>query len=445
MGTRLRSSALKDAAPIDRAPLAGQGARRSEILETAAGLFASSGYVSTSLKDIADACGILPGSLYHHFESKEAIVIELLERYTGELDSIGNAELDRLSSDDAPSPTFDRVVGLATAVADTALGNRAALQLTIYEPPSSASSRLTGLARRRPLTINAALQELLHRCQAAGVIWPGIDTFVLAEQMSHALRIIGIASLNRGPAGQVAATLCHMLLYGVAVRPPGDAELDASAAKAAADTVIAAWAGPKDAGFDDKVAALRSVARAEFARRGYEATTARDLAAAAGVGTGSVYRIIESKEALVTSIMGTFHRAVSNGYDAVLATESTTVEKLDALTWVSINVRERFSEELAIQQAWLRITPPAVVITLGQLHDARSEQIGRLIDAGFRSGEMRAGRLGPATPPLDVLSACVRNLIWVPRQLVDLQRTRPSLKQARATLLRGAAVGEPTA
>jgi AcrR family transcriptional regulator len=442
VGTRLRSSGLA-APPPAGGPLTGGGARRSEILETAAALFASSGYVSTSLKDIADACGILPGSLYHHFESKEALVIELLERYQSELDSIGNAALAMLDLEDAPSPTFEQVVSLATTIADSARRNRAALQLTIYDPPSSASSHLTGLARRRPLAINAALQALFHRCQAAGLIWPGIDTFVLAEQMSHALRLVGIASLNPGPADQVAATLCHMLFYGVAARPPGDAELDRSAAKAAADNVVRAWAAPKDAGLDDKVAALRAVARTEFARRGYEATTARDLAAAAGVGTGSVYRIIESKEALVISIMDTFHRTVSDGYDAVLAAESTTVEKLDALTWVSVNVRERFSEELAIQQAWLRSTPPATIINLGELHEARSEQIARLIAGGFRSGEMHAGRMGAATPPLDVLSSCVRNLVWVPRQIIELQRSRPSLKHARATLLRGAATGEP--
>jgi len=55
------------------------GSRRTEILDTAAALFASSG-LRTSLKEIADACGILPGSLYHHFESKEAIIVELVER-----------------------------------------------------------------------------------------------------------------------------------------------------------------------------------------------------------------------------------------------------------------------------------------------------------------------------------------------------------------------------
>jgi AcrR family transcriptional regulator len=32
----------------------------------------------TSLQQIADTAGILPGSLYHHFESKEAILVELV-------------------------------------------------------------------------------------------------------------------------------------------------------------------------------------------------------------------------------------------------------------------------------------------------------------------------------------------------------------------------------
>ena len=65
----------------DRASNAGHayddGTRRTEILQTAASLIAISG-LRTSLQEIADAAGILPGSLYHHFESKEAILVELL-------------------------------------------------------------------------------------------------------------------------------------------------------------------------------------------------------------------------------------------------------------------------------------------------------------------------------------------------------------------------------
>jgi AcrR family transcriptional regulator len=55
--------------------------RREELLEIAAGLFAERGYKFTTVRDIADAAGILSGSLYHHFDSKESMVDELLDTF----------------------------------------------------------------------------------------------------------------------------------------------------------------------------------------------------------------------------------------------------------------------------------------------------------------------------------------------------------------------------
>lgn len=59
--------------------------RRDELLQIAAGLFAEKGFKNTTVRDIADAAGILSGSLYHHFDSKEAMVDELLVRFQDEL------------------------------------------------------------------------------------------------------------------------------------------------------------------------------------------------------------------------------------------------------------------------------------------------------------------------------------------------------------------------
>jgi len=51
---------------------------RRLILDAAARLFRNEGYASTSLRDIAAACGVTTGSIYHHFASKEEIVSEVL-------------------------------------------------------------------------------------------------------------------------------------------------------------------------------------------------------------------------------------------------------------------------------------------------------------------------------------------------------------------------------
>ena len=52
--------------------------RRDEILAVAAKVFASRGVAASTVRDIADEAGILSGSLYHHFESKDQMVVEVL-------------------------------------------------------------------------------------------------------------------------------------------------------------------------------------------------------------------------------------------------------------------------------------------------------------------------------------------------------------------------------
>ena len=72
--------------------------RRSQLLAIAAGLFAEKGFRSTTVRDIADAAGILSGSLYHHFDSKESMVDEVLRTFQDELfgqyDAILGSDLD---------------------------------------------------------------------------------------------------------------------------------------------------------------------------------------------------------------------------------------------------------------------------------------------------------------------------------------------------------------
>ena len=73
------------------------GGRRAELLRIAGELFAEKGYKFTTVRDIADAAGILSGSLYHHFDSKETMVDELLDTFQTEL----WARYDEIEASDA--------------------------------------------------------------------------------------------------------------------------------------------------------------------------------------------------------------------------------------------------------------------------------------------------------------------------------------------------------
>ncbi len=82
--------------------------KRDEILDVAAQCFARQSVPAASMNDIAKACGTSKARLYHYYESKEAILFDLLDRYTQRLlaligEAEGRAQRKNLSERDALS------------------------------------------------------------------------------------------------------------------------------------------------------------------------------------------------------------------------------------------------------------------------------------------------------------------------------------------------------
>ena len=83
MNKAIDSDALRGASSesgngtADKAPQS----RRAEILDLAAQLFAEQGVDKTTVREIGKVAGMLSGSLYHYFDSKESIVGEIVTGY----------------------------------------------------------------------------------------------------------------------------------------------------------------------------------------------------------------------------------------------------------------------------------------------------------------------------------------------------------------------------
>ena len=99
--------------------------RRDELLELAATMFAERGLRATTVRDIADRAGILSGSLYHHFASKEEMVNEVLQDFLDWLFARYQHIIDT-----EPNP-LERLKGLFMASFD-AIEHRHA-QVVIYQ------------------------------------------------------------------------------------------------------------------------------------------------------------------------------------------------------------------------------------------------------------------------------------------------------------------------
>ena len=77
--------------------------RRTEIVDAAARLFFTRGYGGTSVQDVADEVGILKGSLYHHIDAKDDLLVAVIDEVhdaamarLAEAESRGGSVVDRL-------------------------------------------------------------------------------------------------------------------------------------------------------------------------------------------------------------------------------------------------------------------------------------------------------------------------------------------------------------
>lgn len=91
--------------------------RRQPLLDAAAKLFSSRGFAGTSVRDITAAVGMLSGSMYYHFKSKNEIVFAVHEAGVAHI----KAAVD-LALVSAPVEPWDRLEAACAAHLEALLG-----------------------------------------------------------------------------------------------------------------------------------------------------------------------------------------------------------------------------------------------------------------------------------------------------------------------------------
>jgi AcrR family transcriptional regulator len=193
--------------------------RRQELLAIAAQLFAERGFKNTTVRDIADAAGILSGSLYHHFDSKESIVDELLDTFQQSLwqqyDAVEASEL-------SPRQKLEAVVRISFDAIDqhhseVAIFQTDAAYLATFE-------RFAYLEER-----NIRFRNLWTGLLTEGVAAGELRSDLNVELVYRFLRdTVWVAVRWYRPGGdlspaQVADQYLHILLDGIATEGPGNA------------------------------------------------------------------------------------------------------------------------------------------------------------------------------------------------------------------------------
>ncbi|MFF8840968.1 TetR/AcrR family transcriptional regulator [Streptomyces sp. NPDC015130] len=188
--------------------------RRHELLATAAEVFAAQGYDATTVRKIADAAGILAGSLYYHFDSKESMLDEILSGFLNELWSRYDAVL---AAGHGPRETIEALVTESFREIDR---HRAAVAIYQKESRQLREQPRFGYLDDSQQRFERAWLRTLERGVAAGVFRADLDVRLTYRFVRDT---VWVAASWYRPGGQhspeeIARQYLSMVLEGVALR-----------------------------------------------------------------------------------------------------------------------------------------------------------------------------------------------------------------------------------
>lgn len=209
----------KTAAQIPRRPRGRPGYDREAVLRRAVDLFNQRGYDATSISDLASELGVTKSAIYHHFDSKEALLSAALDEA---LDSLGSA-VDAAASLDldmfgGSGRAYDRLRATVEAAVGILASHQPSVTLLLRVHGNSALER-SALERRR--RIDEQLATLVRSAAAEGDLRPDVDPDVISRLIFGMVNSLVDWYRPDGPldADVLASTISSVLFDGLDVHP----------------------------------------------------------------------------------------------------------------------------------------------------------------------------------------------------------------------------------
>jgi AcrR family transcriptional regulator len=182
---------------------------------------------------------------------------------------------------------------------------------------------------------------------------------------------------------------------------------------------------------------LHRVAREVFAERGFETTTLRDIGNRMGLTAGSLYHYIDSKQALLASVMADLEPPVPRSWNGAVGDAAAAAEWLTELMRAHVEIITADRAGMTLAMTELGSLPEAAQSVLRDRMRQYRRRIEDFIAAGRSSGVFRA-EVDPSLAAMAVLGA----VNWTSRWLRPDGRLTPAEvgSQLAELLLGGLAV-----
>ncbi|KQV15341.1 MULTISPECIES: TetR/AcrR family transcriptional regulator [unclassified Kitasatospora] len=151
---------------------------RAEVLASAMGLFRRRGYQGASLRDIEEATGLHPGSLYRTFQSKDGLFQAALEAYNEQVVQ-GRVRVHLLE----PTDPLAGIRSFFTSAFGTGLEPDPGCLLTNTAVESFTVPQAAAGVRQGLETIEAGFADALTRARALGTVPADLDVEMTSVQL----------------------------------------------------------------------------------------------------------------------------------------------------------------------------------------------------------------------------------------------------------------------
>lgn len=149
-------------------------------------LFAEKGYSATTTRELSRALGVTNGTFYHHFETKEDLLVLICDESLGRILDAGLAAVSLVDADDDADPSFARLEALIRSHTVTMLGDQPLHMTGLTELRAlSQANRLRVTARRDAYA--TFVRSEIEGCQEAGVLRGDLDAGILTMLLLNML------------------------------------------------------------------------------------------------------------------------------------------------------------------------------------------------------------------------------------------------------------------
>jgi TetR/AcrR family transcriptional regulator, cholesterol catabolism regulator len=357
------------------------------LFDTAATLFWEKGFAATSTREIAAALGIQQASLYYHIASKEDLFYQLcvasLEQIHNDVESAIHPVLDPLG----------RIRTLIRAHLTTLLNYQVRHVMMLTELRAlSDKHHLEVLALRNKYA--GLVRSVLEDAQAAGAIRTDIPAKYLCLALLNVLNwaILWYRRDRELEVDRLTGIFTPVYLGGAArwpqsASPSGKATLEQLPRRRRKPAKNAEPAS--DGGGQSTPERMLKTAAALFSRKGYAATSTREIASVMRIQKPSLYYHIQSKEDLLYNICKSSLEQIRRDVAAAVEPVTDPLERTRTLVRAHIESMLRDQDQHSATLSEMRALSNERLAHVISLRDAYESLVRSVVEGAQKAGALR--------------------------------------------------------